>query len=302
MEEKSITKTFEKEEWYVALVEECQAIITEAVFTSRWVLVEGNHKLGETIRENDNVKKLTSDKKYTKELTSLLKDLALKIKMSERSLWYALAIYDKYPDKDKLPEGKNITMNKLITKYLPHPKEERIEIPLPQGEFDVIYADPPWAYDFSETMSRQIENQYATMTVQEISALKVPTADNSVLFLWATAPKIREALEVMLSWGFEYKTHMIWDKEIIGMGYWARGQHELLLIGVKGEYSVPVPEVRESSVYRERRGEHSKKPNHYYELIEKLCPNGKYLELFARQKFNDKWTIWGLEADNNDNK
>jgi len=33
--------------------------------------------------------------------------------------------------------------------------------------YDVIYADPPWKYDFSKSGSRKIENQYPTMTLKE---------------------------------------------------------------------------------------------------------------------------------------
>lgn len=77
------------------------------------------------------------------------------------------------------------------------------------------------------------------MELEEIKTLSIPSADNAVLFLWATAPKLKEALEVMEAWGFEYRTNAVWDKEIIGMGYWFRGQHELLLVGVKGEFSPP---------------------------------------------------------------
>ena len=64
-------------------------------------------------------------------------------------------------------------------------------------EFEVVYADPPWRYDFSKSDSREIENQYPTMTVDEICALKIPSAKNSVLYLWAIAPKLREALQVI---------------------------------------------------------------------------------------------------------
>ena len=98
-------------------------------------------------------------------------------------------------------------------------------------EYSVIYADPPWRYSFSKSHTRDIENQYPTLTVEEIAALSIPAAKEAVLYLWATAPKLREALHVMDAWGFEYKTHSIWDKEILGMGYWFRGQHELLLVG-----------------------------------------------------------------------
>ena len=94
-------------------------------------------------------------------------------------------------------------------------------------KYQVIYTDPAWKYDFAETDSRKIENQYPTMELEEIKNLPInEIADtNCVLYLWATAPKLIEALEVIKAWGFEYKTHAIWDKGVIGMGYWFRGQH-----------------------------------------------------------------------------
>lgn len=164
---------------------------------------------------------------------------------------------------------------------------------IPTGKYEVIYADPPWRYDFSETKVRDIENQYPTMDLESIKALKIPSSDNSVLFLWATAPKLPEAFEVMEAWGFSYKTCAVWDKEKIGMGYWFRGQHELLLVGTKGQVSPPPPQARESSVYRESRGEHSAKPKRYYEMIESMFPGKAYLELFARSKHSDDWEVWG---------
>lgn len=106
-------------------------------------------------------------------------------------------------------------------------------------KYQVIYADPPWRYRHCSSKSRKIENQYPTMQINDIKSLKVPADDNCILYLWATAPKLNEAIEVMSSWGFDYRTCMVWDKEIIGMGYWFRGQHELLLVGVKGKMSPP---------------------------------------------------------------
>ena len=86
-------------------------------------------------------------------------------------------------------------------------------------KYQIIYADPPWRYDFSKDNADKIENHYPTMALQEICELDIPSDDNSVLYLWATAPKLLEALAVMKAWGFKYKTQMIWDKELIGMGY-----------------------------------------------------------------------------------
>ena len=55
------------------------------------------------------------------------------------------------------------------------------------------------------------------MTLQDIKLLNLPSDTNCILYLWATAPKLLEALEVMDAWGFTYKTQAIWNKEIIGM-------------------------------------------------------------------------------------
>lgn len=172
--------------------------------------------------------------------------------------------------------------------------------PMVNGTYTVILADPPWRYEHSKAHNRTIENHYPTMPLDEIKAIKVPAAENAVLYLWATAPKLPEALEVMGAWGFEYKTNMTWDKVHIGMGFWARGQHELLLIGTKGKVKPPSQSARVRSVYSEARTKHSKKPDYFNELLEKQFPDGRFWELFARRKYSDKWTVWGNEAPTED--
>ena len=172
-------------------------------------------------------------------------------------------------------------------------------------KYQIIYADPPWRYEHPPigSKNRAIENHYPTMPLEEIKVLKVPSENNSVLFLWATAPKLKECIEVMESWGFQYRTNMIWDKVKIGMGYWFRNQHELLLVGLKGKFSPPIPQLRKSSIYTESRTEHSKKPKYFREWINKCFPNATKIELFARKPetlFEDKswegWDVWGNEV------
>lgn len=167
-------------------------------------------------------------------------------------------------------------------------------------KYQIIYADPPWRYDFSETNSRKIENQYPTMDLKDISNLiydfPFEFAKDSVLYLWATAPKLREALELMKDWGFEYKTNAVWDKETIGMGYWFRGQHEILLVGTKGEFPPPNEKDRVSSVIKEKKTKHSKKPNYVRNLISRIYPNNSKIELFARNK-TEGWDVWGNEVE-----
>ena len=70
-------------------------------------------------------------------------------------------------------------------------------------KYQVIYADPPWRYSFSKSKSRKIENQYPTMTVDDICKMDIPIDDNAVLYLWATAPKLLEALKGWSRFGNE---------------------------------------------------------------------------------------------------
>jgi N6-adenosine-specific RNA methylase IME4 len=163
------------------------------------------------------------------------------------------------------------------------------------ANYGVIYADPPWRYSFSKSDSRKIENQYPTMSVDEICSLQVPAAKDCVLYLWATAPKLQEALKVMKAWGFEYKTHAVWDKEKIGMGFWFRGQHELLLVGTRGHVSPPAQSQRTSSVYRYARARHSKKPNEIRSMIASWFPESTKLEMFCRYPA-EGWDVWGNEV------
>jgi len=163
-------------------------------------------------------------------------------------------------------------------------------------KYQIIYADPPWKYNFCKDNADKIENHYPTMSVQEICNLSIPSDKNSVLYLWTTAPKILEAFEVMSAWGFTYKTQCIWNKDWIGMGYWFRGQHEILLVGTKGKFSPPTFEFRKPSVYTEKRTIHSRKPDYFRNLIKNSFPNLNRIELFARGKHKG-WDVWGNEVE-----
>lgn len=103
----------EQAEWYQALVEECKAIITEGIFNSRWALVEMYHQLGERIITDENYQKAAKGN------YSSLQGLAKNIGISPRSIYYACEFYEKYPELETVPEGKNISWNKILTKYLP---------------------------------------------------------------------------------------------------------------------------------------------------------------------------------------
>jgi N6-adenosine-specific RNA methylase IME4 len=165
--------------------------------------------------------------------------------------------------------------------------------PLPKGQFDIIYADPPWQYEVN-FLSASPDSHYRTLSTEEICTKQVLTTENAVLFLWATNPMLEDALKVMKAWGFTYKTNMVWVKDKIGLGFYFRGQHELLLVGVKGKVAPPTEELRVSSVFSAPAEQHSRKPRAIRTMIEKLYPNSKRTELYATEKA-EGWTSWGNE-------
>jgi len=176
--------------------------------------------------------------------------------------------------------------------------EERVI--LPAGKYSVILADPPWRYDFIEADNRAIENQYPTLTAEEVASFTDAegrsigdlAADESVLFLWATNPKLAEAMAVIDAWGFRYITNLVWVKDRIGMGYWARARHELLLVAKRGEMPPPAEADRPDSVIEAPRGAHSAKPASVYQLIESIWPDAPKIEVFSRIP-REGWAAFG---------
>jgi N6-adenosine-specific RNA methylase IME4 len=133
------------------------------------------------------------------------------------------------------------------------------------------------------------------MTVQQICALPVKTLsqDSCVLWLWTTNAFMREAYACLDAWGFQEKTILTWDKEIMGLGDWLRNQTEHCILAVRGSPIVSL--TNQTTILREKRREHSRKPESFYTLVEALCPGSK-LEMFAREK-RANWTAWGAETE-----
>lgn len=208
-------------------------------------------------------------------------------------------------EKEILEAAKAIRAERAVVR-----REERLDILAEiskgntalstEARYPIIYADPPWRYENPPMGggNRSIENHYPTMTLDEICALPVSglATDDAMLYLWATAPKLAECMKVIEAWGFEYRTNIVWDKEIIGMGYHARNQHEILLIAKRGDIPPPQAGTQPSSVHREKRGEHSVKPDFYRKMIEAAYPQLPKIELFCRSA-PPGWATWGNQAD-----
>jgi N6-adenosine-specific RNA methylase IME4 len=150
--------------------------------------------------------------------------------------------------------------------------------------YGVIYADPPWRlenYSRDGGMDHAGEN-HPTMPLEKICALQVPAADDAVLFLWAPVPMLVAALDVMQVWGFHYRSHLVWISDHAGSSSWTKNQHELLLIGTRGNIPTPAAGAQYESVQNAPRGEHSDKPPIFVAIIERMFPTLPRLEMFAR--------------------
>jgi N6-adenosine-specific RNA methylase IME4 len=169
-------------------------------------------------------------------------------------------------------------------------------IPIPEGTYRVVYADPPW--DYGNPIAEgygPAENHYATMKLDELCAMPLPKiADNAVLFLWATAPFLVKALKVVPAWGFEYKTHFVWDKVRHNFGHYSSVRHEDLLVATRGSC---LPDSKElvDSVQSIERTEHSRKPAEFRAIIDRLYTHGRRVELFARGALPAGWDGFGNE-------
>ena len=165
--------------------------------------------------------------------------------------------------------------------------------------YGVIYADPPWKYEtFSENgMDRSADNHYPTMSMFDMLAIEIPAADDCVMFMWATVPMLPEALDLLSTWGFDYKSHICWIKDRQGTGYWTRNKHELLLIATKGSVPAPAMGTQPPSVIELPLGRHSEKPAFFADMISTLYPTTPKLEMFARVG-RVGWDVIGNEAPN----
>ena len=105
-------------DWYQSLIDDCQSIIVEAEFTSRWVIVEGYHSLGMRILQDEP--KMVQGGSTLRETLSRVTKL---LNTSERTLYRAVQFAKKYPDLALLPEGKNTSWRKICNEYLPEHKE-----------------------------------------------------------------------------------------------------------------------------------------------------------------------------------
>ena len=174
------------------------------------------------------------------------------------------------------------------------------------GSFSTILADPPWRFKYRRgkvAPEHKRLYRYPTMSLEDIKRLPVSSiaAAKSHLYLWVPNALLQEGLEVMSTWGFTYKTNLVWSKirkdggpDGRGTGFYFRNVTELVLFGIKGHLRTLAPGRSQVNIISTRKEKHSKKPDELYHIIEECSPS-PFLELFARSP-RQGWTQWGNEC------
>ena len=163
-------------------------------------------------------------------------------------------------------------------------------------KFRTVLADPPWRYE--NTVSRgAAENHYSTMTVEQIRAEPVQRLvhDQAHLHLWTTNAFLEPAFTIIRTWGFTFKSCLVWIKPQLGVGNYWRVSHEFLLFDVRGSMTFGRNDL--PSWVLAPRTVHSRKPFRFRELVEQVSP-GPYLELYGREEQpNTDWTVYGNQVE-----
>jgi len=186
---------------------------------------------------------------------------------------------------------------------------------LPDKQYDIIYADPPWDYggklQFDKSSKKDVNAnwrkdlfisaanfKYPTLKTEELKRIPVGeiSKKDSLLFMWVTNPHLAQGIELGAAWGFEYKTvAFVWDKMNHNPGQYTMSYCELCLVFKKGRIPAPRGSRNEKQLIKAPRGAHSEKPMEVLQSIERMFPTQDRIELFARRK-PENWDVWGLDV------
>jgi ParB-like chromosome segregation protein Spo0J len=204
---------------------------------------------------------------------------------------------------------------------------------VPDQKFAIILCDwprKPLAWSEETGFDRAPDNHYATQTfrwaIDELAPMiRKLAAPDAMLVFWTTAASLLDDIEIMAEAGFcalrqrdangllkrdgtgeplpaisvgggTYRSHQVWDKETRGTGRWFIERHELVLLGVRGSIPCPAPGTQSLSIFSERRGDPSAKPEFIAAEIDRLWPNLPKVELFRRGAARPGWAAWGAEV------
>lgn len=180
-------------------------------------------------------------------------------------------------------------------------------------KFDVIVADPPWAYHGQQDKWGAAAKFYDTMGLDDIvttNNLPDLLADNGILFLWATSPLLDIAMEAIDRWSLTFRgVAFVWvktKKNEPDVPIGAQGVRpsivkpttEFVLSASRVKKGRPMKLHDESirQVILAPKREHSRKPDELFRRIEAMYPEANRLEMYSRQA-REGWSNWGNQTD-----
>jgi N6-adenosine-specific RNA methylase IME4 len=204
-----------------------------------------------------------------------------------------------FPDMEPIP-----TVKRVLTVATPV-RAEKGRWPfgdLAMFGYDLICADPAWDFlNYSDKGTlKGADPHYKPMPMEEIRALPVGqlARGDCLLLCWATGSMLDQQIETVKGWGFTYKTELVWrktwpsGKPRMGTGYRARSLHESVIVATIGSPQHAPFHSLFSGIARE----HSRKPETFFQMIDKCCPGLMCrAELFARAR-RSGWASWGNEV------
>lgn len=175
-------------------------------------------------------------------------------------------------------------------------------------KYQLLYVDPPWKQSKGGKKNVRLKSsgeklEYPVISLEEIQRhllfASKQCEENAVMFFWTIDKYLHEAEQIAKMLGWKLHARMIWNKVTgIPAAFTIRYGHEYLLYYYKGKLLPIVKEERGKihSVFTEQVKRHSQKPEIAYQIIERLYPNLKKLEMYARNK-REHWDVWGNEIE-----
>ncbi|WP_207953682.1 MT-A70 family methyltransferase [Shewanella decolorationis] len=191
-------------------------------------------------------------------------------------------------------------------------------------KYQLIYADPPWAFSNQNTggsMKYSAQAKYTVTSTEDLKRLDVNSIadDNCVLVMWYVGAMPQDAIDLVKSWGFTLKNMngFVWNKLTVnnnpffGMGFWTRAGSESAIIAIKGKPTPACRSVRAVGNYDPQSLDevlahlcyvgtyqnirHSQKPDEFRDKCVELMGDVPRLEMFARTKTKG-WDVFGNET------